>query len=177
MFRLLYDPLAEIRKLRMQSFATVLLYLVAAALFETVGLLFFAVKIQTSFDFSAEALMLGVLGSFLFLVLVHLAVAFFFAVAMHVLDGKGGYYEALTALVLSFVAPAVGIFFGGALTFIPYCWIVSVVLIALGFVLGFATLFRASKELFQLDYSGVLIGFLITVIPLSLAVSVIVSLV
>lgn len=173
MFQLLIDPVEEIKRRKKQSFATIFLYLVAASLFETVGALFFYFKLQTIMPkfavSSAEMVMTGVMGLLMGLIVSHLIVAFFFAVAMHVLDGKGGYYEALTALVLAFVAPAVSIFFGGAASFLPLGGFLALTLITLGYVVGAATLFRSTKELFHVDYAGVFAGLLITAIPLGIA--------
>lgn len=166
MFKLLYDPVSEIKSAKKQSYAKILLYLLAASLFETIGLLFFAWRYFSKF-FTPNVLVYGIVGTLFFLIVIHLVVAFFFSLAMHVLDGKGGYYEGLTTLVLSMVAPAVAIFFAGAASFIsPF---VASVLLIYGYVIGTATLFRSGKELFELDYAGVLIGFLITVIPLGIA--------
>ena len=169
MFQLLYDPLAEIRKCKRQQFGRILLYLLTAALFETVGLLFFAwryIPEQLTPNLVVNGILLVLFG----IIVCHLICAFFFALAMHVLDGKGGYYEGLAAIVLSSVAPAVMTFFGGALSFAPLGIFVALFLITFGYVLGLATLFRAGKELFELDYAGVAIGFLVTVIPLGVAV-------
>lgn len=170
MFQLLIDPVTEIKKRRKQSYSTILLYLVAAALFETVGLLFFAMRFESFLPaFTPDMLMLAIVGTLIFLVAAHFVVALFFAIAMHVLDGKGGYYEALASLVLSFVAPAVAVFFSGALAFLPFGYFVSVFLLTLGYVMGLATLLRSAKEMFQISYAGVLSGCLITFIPLAFA--------
>lgn len=170
MFQLLIDPVAEIRKRKKQSYSTVLLYLIAAALFETVGLLFFAMRLETFLPvFTPDMLMLGIVGTLILLVVCHFVIALFFAIAMHVLDGKGGYYEALTSLVLAFVAPAVAVFFSGALSFIPLGEFAAVFLVTLGCVMGLATLLRSAKEFFQISYAGVLAGCLITFMPLLLA--------
>ena len=169
MFKLLYDPVVEIRQIRKPSFAKLLLYLLTASLFETVGVLFFAWH-YFSGALSQSVVVNGVCALLFGLIVVHLFVAFFFSVAMHVLDGRGGYYEGLAVVVLSMVAPAVMTFFAGAFTFIPLGKFVSVLLLIFGYVIGFSTFFRAGKDLFGLDYSGVLVGFLATVIPFALAV-------
>lgn len=171
MFALLFDPVDEIKKAKTQSYAKILVYLLAAALFETAGLLFFTWQFLSSWmppNMLSYSIVIGVLG----FIVVHLAAAFFFTVAMHVLDGNGGYYEGLATLVLAMVAPAVTTFFAGALTFVPYGGGASAVLLAYGYILGFATFFRAGKEMFELDYAGVLIGFLITALTLGLAYSI-----
>lgn len=166
MFKLLYDPVSEIKSAKKQSYAKILLYLLAASLFETIGLLFFAWRYFTKY-FTQDILVYGIIGTLFTLIAIHFVVAFFFSLAMHVLDGKGGYYEGLTTVVLSMVAPAVAVFFAGAASFLsPF---VAAVLLIYGYIIGTATLFRSGKELFELDYAGVLIGFLITVIPLGLA--------
>ena len=108
----------------------------------------------------------GIIGTVFSLIAAHLIAAFFFSLAMHVLDGKGGYYEGLTALVLGMIAPATMMFFAGALTFIPFGIFFASLLMTYGYVLGVATLFRASKEFFELDYAGVLVGVLIVFIPM-----------
>ncbi|MEM3154531.1 MAG: hypothetical protein QW165_03115 [Candidatus Woesearchaeota archaeon] len=167
MFQLLYDPVAEIKKSKKQSYAKILLYLLAAALFETAGLFFFAWRYFSGL-LTPDVIAYGVLGVLFVLILAHLVVAFFFAMSMHVLDGKGGYYEALASLVLAMVAPAVAIFFAGAVSFVPYGSGAVGVMLAYGYILGAATLFRSGKEFFELDYAGVLVGFLITAIPLGL---------
>jgi len=168
MFALLYDPLSEIKKARKQSYAKIFLYLLTAALFETVGLLFIAWRYFPEF-LTANTLVTGIFAFLFGCIIAHLVVAFFFGFAMHILDGKGGYYEALACLVLAMIAPAVSIFFAGALTYIPYGIYLALTLVTYGYVVGAATLFRAGKELFELDYAGVLIGFLITAIPMGIA--------
>jgi len=168
MFRLLYDPVTEIERCREQSFAKILLYLIAVSLFEGVGILFFAWR-YLSKAFQTDVIVEGALIIIFVLIVAHLVVAFFFSIAMHVLDGKGGYYEGLTTLVLAMVAPAVMLFFAGAIAFLPLGTFVSAPFILYGCVLGAATLFRSAKELFELDYAGVLVGFLITVVTLGAA--------
>jgi len=170
MFALLYDPVSEIKKSKRQSYSRILLYLLAASLFETVGLVFFAWRYFSKY-MTMDILATGIVAVLFFLFAAHLLAAFFFSLTLHILDGKGGYYEGLTALVLAMVAPAVAIFFGGAISFVPYGIILSVVLLAYGYVLGAATLFRAAKELFELDYAGVFVGFVITSVVLGCAVS------
>ena len=170
MFALLFDPVSEIKKAKRQSYVQILLYLITAALFETAGFLFFGWRFFSSW-LKPEMIAYGIAGTFFALIIIHLVVAFFFTVAMHVLDGKGGYYEGLTTLVLAMVAPAITTFFAGAATFVPYGSGVAAVLLAYGYILGTATLFRSGKELFELDYAGVLIGFLITALTLGFAYS------
>lgn len=169
MFALLYDPVREIKLAKKQNYARILLYLVAAALFETVGLLFFAWNFFPD-RFSNDLLVMSIFGVLAGLILAHLVVAFFFSLALHVLDGKAGYYEGLSALVLAFVAPAVAIFFAGALSFVPFGIFLSILLLMYGCVLGASTLFRSAKEFFEIDYAGVLVGFLITKFVLAGAV-------
>ncbi len=170
MFALLYDPVSEIRKFKKQSYTHILLYLLAAALFETIGILFFAWKYLNNL-LTTSTVINGITGVLFALIAAHLVTAFFFALAMHVLDGKGGYYEALSTLVLGMVAPSVATFLSGAMIYLPLGTIISAALMAYGYIIGTATLFRAAKEYFELDYAGVLIGFLITAIPLGLAVA------
>ncbi len=170
MFQLLYDPVSEIKKAKKQNYFHIFLYLIAAALFETAGLLFFGWRFFSNL-LSTNTIAYGIVATFFFIVLTHLVVAFFFSVAMHVLDGKGGYYEGLATLVLAMVAPAITTFFAGAAIFLPYGTGIAAVLLAYGCILGTATLFRSGKELFELDYAGVLIGFLITALTLGLAYS------
>jgi len=169
MFALLYDPVSEIRKSKRQSYARILMYLLTASLFETVGVLFIAWRYFREV-LTANTLVNGIIGLLFALIIAHLVVAFFFSVAMHVLDGKGGYYDGLATLVLAMVAPAIMLFFAGAILFVPFGVVVSSLLVAYGYVLGIVTLFRAGKELFELDYTGVLVGFLATAIPLGLSV-------
>lgn len=170
MFQLLYDPVSEIKSAKKQRYSRILLYLVAAALFETAGLFFFGWRFFSSW-LKPDVLAYSIIGAFALLIVVHLVVAFFFTVAMHVLDGKGGYYEGLATLVLAMVAPAVTTFFAGAATFVPFGSGVAAALLAYGYILGTATLFRSGKEMFEIDYAGVLIGFLITALTLGLASS------
>lgn len=165
MFALLYDPLKEIKAAKKRGFAKMMVYLLAAALFETVGLLFVAWRYFRDL-LTTNVLVNGIVLVLVSLILAHLFVAFFFSVAMHVLDGRGGYYEGLATLVLAFVAPAVSIFFAGALLFVPFGFHVALLVVAYGYILGAATLFRSAKELFGLDYAGVLLGFLVTFVPL-----------
>lgn len=157
MFALLYDPLSEIKKCRSESFARILIYLLTASLFAACGLLFYGLR-YASEVVSMSVLVASVVGFLFAFFLGVLFFALFFAMCLHVLDGKGGYYEGLCCLVLSFVPLAVCFFFGGALSFIPYGILASLLLFVYGFVLGAATLFRAGKELFGLDYAGVSVG-------------------
>lgn len=170
MFALLFDPVSEIKKAKKQNYFRILLYLITAALFETAGLLFFGWRFFSTW-LKSDIIAYGIIGILLAIIIAHLVVAFFFTVAMHVLDGRGGYYEGLATLVLAMVAPAITTFFAGAATFVPYGYGAAVVLLAYGYILGSATLFRSGKEMFELDYAGVLIGFLITALTLGLAVS------
>ncbi len=165
MFRLLYDPVSEIRHAKKQGYAKLLLYLVAVSLFATAGVLFLAARYFPS-ALTLNLLVSGIVGLLFGLIAAHIVVAFFFSFALHILDGKGGYYDGLTALVYAMVAPAIMLFFGGALTFIPFGPILFLFLLVYGVVLGTATLFRAAKEFFELDYAGVLSAVLITFVPL-----------
>jgi len=144
------------------------MYLLTASLFETIGILFIAWRYFRDI-LTTNTLVNGIIGLLFSLIAAHLIVAFFFSVAMHVLDGKGGYYDGLATLVLAMVAPAISLFFAGAALFLPFGVIVASIIVAYGYVLGTATLFRAGKELFEIDYAGVLIGFLTTAIPLGLS--------
>jgi hypothetical protein len=139
------------------------MYLLTASLFATIGAFFFAWRYA---GLSQSFLVNGTLVFLFSLMVAILVFAFFFSLAMHVLDGRGGYYEGLCAIVMSLVAPAMMVFFGGALSFMPYGLGFAGLLASYGFVIGTATLFRASKELFELDYAGVLVGFLISLIPI-----------
>ncbi|HLF55155.1 MAG TPA: hypothetical protein VI612_05555 [Candidatus Nanoarchaeia archaeon] len=162
MFKILYDPVSVIKQeVKNPSFPRILLMLFAASLFETIGLLFIVWKFLP-FLLTQNFIVLGILVSLFGLIASHLVVAFFFSLVMHVLDGKGGYYDGLSTLVLGMIAPAVAIFFAGAFVFIPFGLFFALLLLSYGYVLGAATLFRAAKELFSVDYAGVLIGFLIT---------------
>lgn len=166
MFQLLYDPLGEIKKARHQQFGKILLYLVTASLFYTVGLLFFAWRYfpeRLTPPMIANGILLALFG----IMTVVLLASFFFALAFHVLDGKGGYYEGLAMTVFALVPDAVFTFFAGALTFAPMGMYVGLTLLAYGWVLAFAIFFRAGKELFELDYAGVFAGFIATLVPLA----------
>ena len=169
MFALLYDPVSEIKKAKKQSYSRILMYLLTASLFETIGFLFIAWRYFRD-SLTTNLLVSGIFGTLFSLIAVHLVAAFFYSFAMHVLDGKGGYYDGLATLVLAMVAPAVLTFFAGAALFVPFGLFFAAAMLAYGYVLGAATLFRAGKELFELDYAGVLVGFLITAIPLGLSV-------
>lgn len=168
MFQLLYDPLSEIRKCKRQQFGKVLLYLLTASMFYTIGLLFFAwryVPAKLTPTVIANGLLLVLFG----LITAVLVASFFFALAFHVLDGKGGYYEGLSMVVLSIVPEGVFTFFAGALTFAPLGIYVALLLLAYGWVLAFAIFFRSGKELFELDYSGVIAGSIAALVPIVLA--------
>jgi hypothetical protein len=166
MFTLLFDPVKEIKKAKKQSYAKILLYLLTGCLFETIGLLFFAWKYL---NLTPDMLVMGVFASLAFFFGAHLLVAFFFSFAMHILDGKAGYYEGITCLTLAFIAPAISTFFAGALAYLPFGIYPAILFIVYGYTLGIATLIRSTKELFNLDYAGVWLGFLATVIPLCIA--------
>ena len=157
MFALLYDPLSEIKKCRDESYARILMYLLTASLFAACGLLFYGLNYASEIV-SVSVLISSIVGFLFAFFFGVLFFALFLAMCLHVLDGKGGYYEGLCCLVLSFVPFAVCFFFGGALSFIPYGLLASLLLFVYGFVLGTATLFRAGKELFSLDYAGVSVG-------------------
>jgi len=170
MFRLLFDPLSEIKAASEESYAKLLLYVLASAMFLTVGVLFFAWRFFSSI-FSTSALTVGVFGTLTAALLFPFVMAFFFAVVYHVLDGKGGYYEALAATVLAMVAPSVAWFFAGALSFLPYGLAGSLLLLSYGYVLSGATGARAFKEYFKLDYAGVFLGAIIAKMPFLLLVA------
>ncbi len=160
MLELLYDPLIEIQRVKRQSYSRVFLYLLASSLFASCGILFGWMKYTNSADmlYYAPVILFAMLAVFI-------VFAFFLSVALHVLDGKGGYYEGLSMTVLGVIAPSIAMFFGGALLFIPYGWFFASVVAAYGFVLGTATFFRAGKELFNLEYAGVFIGWFIAELP------------
>lgn len=164
MLELLYDPLVEIQRVKRQSYSRIFLYLLASSLFASCGILFGWMKYSQSSDmlYYAPVILFG-------LVAVFLLFAFFLSVALHVLDGKGGYYEGLSMTVLGVIAPSVAMFFSGALLFIPYGLYLAAVVAAYGFVLGTATFFRAGKELFNLDYAGVFIGWFAAEFPFWIA--------
>lgn len=169
MFALLYDPLSEIKKVRKESYARLLMYLLTASLFASCGMLFFGLNYAGDV-ISAGVLVNSIIGFIFAFFVGALFLAFFFSIALHVLDGKGGYYEGLSCVVLSFVAPAVMFFFAGALSFVPYGVIGSILLLTYGGVLSMVTLFRAGKELFSLDYAGVFVGVLACDLSLILTV-------
>ncbi|PIN74571.1 hypothetical protein COV18_06790 [Candidatus Woesearchaeota archaeon CG10_big_fil_rev_8_21_14_0_10_37_12] len=152
MFKLLSDPVKEIKSVKRAGYAKIILYLLAAALFKTLGLFFVGLNLFPQY----------LVGSWLvpivlFTFIIALPIlAFFFAICMDILGGKGGYYEALATLTLSVVAPSIAMFFAGALLFIPYGSAVSALLLAAGYSIGVATFFRASKELFELNYTAIL---------------------
>ena len=162
MFALLYDPLSEIRAVKRPSYSKVLLYLLTSVLFATVGVFFFLWRFLEPTTANAVSYVLFFLFGSLGALLV---TSFFLSVALHVLDGKGGFYEGLAMVVLSAVAPSVMVFFAGAAAFVPFGIVVSCLLLSFGCVLGAATFFRAGKELFELDYAGVFIGLLIASMP------------
>ena len=168
MFQLLYDPVSEIKKAKKESYARILMYLIAASFFETTGL-FFLIWRYFSDRLTTNLLVNGIIGTLFSLIELQLIVAFFFSMIMHVLDGKGGYYEGLASLVLSMVAPAMMTFFAGALVFLPYGAVFASLLFMYGYAVGASTLFRAGKEFFELDYAGVLAGVLILVFSLAAA--------
>lgn len=170
MFKLLYDPVVVIKQAKKEGFPKILLTLFAASLFATAGLLFLGWRFMPLF-INPNLIVLAIIATLLGCIVLHLVAAFFFALAMHVLDGTGGYYEGLAALVLSMVAPAVSIFFAGAISFLPYGTYVGLLLLAYGYTIGSATFFRAGKELFNVDYVAVLIGFLVTAFILGSAIS------
>jgi len=171
LFKLLYDPVAVIKETKTEGFPKILLVLIAASLFATAGLLFLSWRFMP-FAVHQNLIVLGIVAVLFGCIISHLVAAFFFSLVMHVLDGQGGYFEGLATLVLSMVAPAVSLFFAGAISFLPYGLIIGLLLLTYGYSIGTATLFRAAKEFFGLDYTGVLIGFLITALVLSSAVSV-----
>lgn len=162
MFALLYDPLSEIRAAKKESYAKILMYLLSSVLFAAVGFFFFLWRfLEPSTDVAVKYVLCFLFGS-LAAVLVY---SFFVSVALHVLDGKGGFYEGLSMAVLSLVAPSVMMFFSGAVAFIPFGLPVSAFLLMYGCVLGVATFFRAGKELFELDYAGVFVGLFAAELP------------
>lgn len=169
MFQLLYDPLSEIRKCKRQQFGKILLYLLTASMFYTVGLLFFAwryIPAKLTPTILANGLLLVLFG----IITAVLVASFFFALAFHVLDGKGGYYEGLSMVVLAIVPEGVFTFFAGALTFAPLGIYVALLLLTYGWVLAFAIFFRSGKELFELDYAGVIAGSIAALVPIAFAV-------
>lgn len=166
MFALLYDPLSEIRSAKKESYAKVLMYLLTSVLFAAVGFFFFLWRFfEPTTDVAVKYVLCFLFGSLAAI----LAFSFFVSVALHVLDGKGGFYEGLAMVILSAVAPSVMVFFAGAVAFIPFGVIVSAFLLVYGCVLGAATFFRAGKELFELDYAGVFIGLLVAKMPFACA--------
>lgn len=167
MFALLYDPLREIRAIRKEGYGKLFLYLLAGSLFTSVGGLFLAWRFIE--NITSEQLFFGLFAALFGTMLFVLLQSFFFAVSFHILDGKAGYYDAFAALVLSLVAPAIGLFAFGVSVFLPYGVIYGSLLLGYGCVIGCATLARSVKEYFDLDYAGVLVGALIVKLPLIIA--------
>lgn len=150
MFELLYDPIKQIKYAdKHPSFSRVLLMLVASSLFFTAGVLFFCFRFASLQEFIV-LILFGALFGFLAFMLI---CAFFLSLALHVLGGKGGYYEGLTSYTLGMVAISVMLFFAGALSFIPFIGLpIAGILLMYGFVIGFSITLRCTKELFGVGY-------------------------
>jgi hypothetical protein len=166
MLRLLYDPVAEIKSFKRESVFRALIYLIASSLMFSAGLLLFSTKLKL---IPEEFLIYAIVGSLFGIIGLFLVFAFFFSVAMHVLDGKGGFYEGLATTVLSVSPIATAVMLAGAISFIPYGLFISILVLIYGIVLGSAVFFRAGKELFSLDYFAVFVGVFITKFPILLA--------
>jgi hypothetical protein len=166
MLRLLYDPVVEIKSFKKESIFKSLIYLIASSLMFSAGLLLFSTKLKL---IPEAFLIYAIVGSLFGIIGLFLVFAFFFSVAMHVLDGKGGFYEGLATTVLSVSPIATAAMLAGAISFIPYGIFLSILVMIYGVVLGSAVFFRAGKELFNLDYFAVFVGVLITKLPLLLA--------
>lgn len=167
MLRLLYDPVVEIKSFKREGIAKSLLYLLASSLMFCVGILLFSTKFNVIPEkFLVYSIVGGLFGVLSFLLIF----AFFFSVAMHVLDGSGGFYEGLATTVLSVSPVSLAVMLSGAIAFIPFGIYFSVLLLIYGAVLGSAVFFRAGKELYGVEYFAVFVGVLITKLPMFLAV-------
>lgn len=167
MFRLLYDPVVEIKSFKKESVFKALIYLIASSLMLSAGLLLFSTKLKL---IPEEFLIYAVVGGLFGVIGLFLVFAFFFSVAMHVLDGNGGFYEGLATIVLSISPIATAAMFAGAISFIPYGIFLSILVLIYGIVLGSAVFFRAGKELYGVEYFAVFVGVFITKLPMILAV-------
>ena len=158
MLRLLYDPVAEIKSFKKEGIAKALLYLLASSLMLCAGLLLFSFKFKLIPD---NLLIYAIVGGLFGIIALYLVFAFFFSVAMHVLDGNGGFYEGLAATVLALAAPSVAALLAGAIAFIPFGIYLSVLLMMYGIVLSTAVFLRAGKELYNADYFAVFAAALV----------------
>lgn len=166
MLRLLYDPVVEIKSFKKEGVAKSLLYLLASSLMFSAGLLLFSTK----FGFVPDSLLVyAIVGSLFGVISVFLLFSFFFSVAMHVLDGNGGFYEGLASTVLSISPVATAVLLAGAIAFIPYGVFLSALLLVYGMVLGGAVFFRAGKELYGVEYFAVFVGLVFTKLPIIIA--------
>lgn len=153
MINLLYDPaeaIAEAKK--MKSFGKSFLVLVVVALFMALAMIIGTMGLAW----------LPALILFIVLIVVSLFAGLLTQLAFTTLTGKGGYFEGFTTTVYPMMAPATAILVSSILVLIPYIGMVlSALIMAIAMIIGYATFFRAAKELFGTDYTVALVGFIV----------------
>jgi hypothetical protein len=153
MISLLYDPVEAVDEAKkMRNFGTSFLVLVVASLFMALAMI-----IGTRGLAWLPAIIL-----FIVIIVLSLFAGLLTQLAFTTLTGKGGYFEGFTVVVYPMLAPAAALLIGSILILIPYIgMILSALLMAIAMILGYATFFRAAKELFHTDYVVALIGFIV----------------
>ncbi len=99
---------------------------------------------------AAICFVLGVLGLFI--------VGFLAKIVMNILGGKGKYFEGLTAIVYSMVAPSFGAVISVLTALVPGGVIIGIPVLIITIAIGYATFYRALKEFFRVDMITALIG-------------------
>lgn len=89
---------------------------------------------------------------FLVALIVILLTGLLIELAARTLGGKGKYFEGLTTVTYSFLIPSVGLLIASVLLFIPLIGPgLAFLALVVSVVMGFAMLYRSTKDLFRID--------------------------
>jgi hypothetical protein len=109
--------------------------------------------------FSALGAGIAALGVFLIVFIGGLFLGWVLKLTFTILGGDGGYFEGLTVISYSLLPLSVGTVIFSVFTYVPIIGgIVSFAAIAVFSAIAYATLYRASKELFHTDMITAFIG-------------------
>lgn len=165
--KLISEPVKVIASFKKINPGRIFGYLLLAVLIETVAL-----GIMTwRYTGGNLYFLMSLIGYFILGLVATLFIAYLLEISVNILGGNGQYYNALTALTLGMVAPAIAFLLFSLLTLIPTIGLfLGAIVMAIGAILGITTELRAIKEMFRVDMFTAFIGLIIAYAGLLLAV-------
>ncbi len=112
----------------------------------------------------------SVASVFITILIAGLLSALVIHVATSTLGGKGKFFEGITAVSYSFVPMSAGVLVAAILTFVPYSSGIQLIVLAVGFSQGLATLYRGVKELYSTDMLTSFVALSVAILAIILAV-------